>query len=219
MDLFKYQDLKYKEFNDKILNSKEITTIGIRIPILRKLAKEVALNDYLDYINSKHKYFEEYIIHGLVIGNIKIPFNDKLDMIDKFLPHIHDWATNDIVCSNLKDFKKNQEVGFNYINKLLKGNNWSIRFALILLLDYYINDEYIDKVLLICENVKDNDYYVMMGLSWLLSTCFIKFKDKTSILIKSNKLNKEVTNKTISKICDSYRVSKIDKDEIKKWRK
>lgn len=219
MDLFKYQDLKYKEFNDKIVNSSALPTIGIRIPIIRKLAKEVALNDYLGYINSKHTYYEEYLIYGLIIGYIKVPFNDKIDMLDKYLPNIHDWATNDIVCSNLKDFKKNQEIGFKYINKLLKGNNWYIRFGLILLLDYYINDIYIDRVLDICININNDDYYVMMGLSWLLSVCYIKYKDKTLEIIKSDKLNKQVTNKTISKICDSYRVNKLDKEEIKKWRK
>ncbi len=64
MNLFEYQDLKYKEFNDKIINQTFYPTIGIRIPVLRNLAREVAKNGYLDYINSKHQYYEEYLIHG-----------------------------------------------------------------------------------------------------------------------------------------------------------
>ncbi len=219
MNLFEYQDLKYKEFNDKIINQTFYPTIGIRIPILRKLALEVAKNDYLGYINSKHTYYEEYLIHGLVIGYIKIPFKDKLDLLDEYIPTIHDWASVDIPVSNLKDFKKNQEEGYKYILKLLKGNEWNIRFGLVLLLDYYINDEYIDKVLDISLNIKNNNYYVMMANAWLLSYTYMKYKDKTIKVLKNNKLDNIVVNKAISKICDSYRVSKEDKEIAKKLKR
>lgn len=216
MNLFEYQDLKYKEFNDKIINQDVYPTIGIRIPTLRKLALEVAKNDYLGYINSKHTYYEEYLIHGLVIGYIKIPFTDKLKLLDKYIPIIHDWASVDIPVSNLKDFKKNLSDGYKYIQKLLKGNNWSIRFGLILLLDYYINDEYIDKVLDISLNIKNDNYYVMMARAWLLATAYIKYSDKVYKLLKDRLLPKDVHNKTISKICESYRISDILKDKARK---
>lgn len=216
MNLFEYQDLKYKEFNDKIVNQNVYPTIGIRIPTLRKLAKEVAKNDYLSYINSKHTYYEEYLIHGLIIGYIKIPFKDKLNLLDKYIPSIHDWASVDIPVSNLKDFKKNQEEGYNYILKLLKGNDWSIRFGLILLLDYYINDDYIDNIIDITLNIKNDSYYVTMARAWLLATVYIKYSDKVYKLLKEKSLPKDVHNKTISKICESYRVSEKLKDKARK---
>lgn len=218
-ELFKYQDLEYKKFNDKILNNETYPTIGIRIPILRNLAKEWAKNDYLDYINSKHTYYEEYMIHGLILGYIKIPFNELLDELDKFIPYIHDWAMVDIPVSNLKNFKKNLDIGYNYILKLLEKDTFSIRFGLILLLDYYLNDEFIDRVLDIVLSVKNNEYYVMMAKAWLLSVAYIKYKDKTIKILESNKLDKDTINKTISKICDSYRVSTEDKLEVKKLRR
>ena len=219
MNLFEYQDLRYKEFNDKIINQDVYPTIGIRIPTLRKLAQEVAKNDYLGYINSKHTYYEEYLIHGLVIGYIKIPFKDKLKLLDKYIPTIHDWASVDIPVSNLKDFKKNLSDGYKYIQKLLEGNVWSIRFGLVLLLDYYINDEYIDKVLDISLNIKNDNYYVMMANAWLLSYAYIKYKDKTIKILKDKKLDNIVVNKAISKICDSYRVSISDKEIAKKLKR
>ena len=218
MNLFEYQDLKYKEFNDKIVNQDVYPTIGIRIPTLRKLAKEVAKNGYLDYINSKHTYYEEYLIHGLVIGYIKIPFKDKLNLLDKYVPTIHDWASVDIPVSNLKDFKKNQKDGYKYILKLLKGNNWSIRFGLILLLDYYINDDYINNIIDITLNIKNDSYYVMMARAWLLATAYIKYSDKVYKLLKDRSLPKDVHNKTISKICESYRISDDLKDKARKER-
>ena len=219
MNLFEYQDLKYKEFNDKIVNQDVYPTIGIRIPTLRKLAQETAKNGYLDYINSKHTYYEEYLIHGLVIGYAKIPFKDKLNLLDKYIPTIHDWASVDIPVSNLKDFKKNQSEGFEYILKLLKGNEWSIRFGLVLLLDYYINDQYIDKVLDISLNIKNDSYYVMMANAWMLSYAYMKYKDKTIEVLKNKRLKDTVVNKAISKICDSYRVSISDKEIAKKLRR
>lgn len=219
MDLFEYQDLKYKEFNDKIVNNNVYPTIGIRIPILRKIAKEWAKNDYLDYINSKHTYYEEYMIHGLILGYIKMPFNDLLKELDKFIPYIHDWGMVDIPVSNLKCFKKNLDEGYEYILKLLKGDTFSIRFGLILLLDYYINDKYIDNTLDIVLNIKNNDYYVMMARAWLLSVAFIKYKDKTIKILNNSKIDKVTVNKTISKICDSYRIKEEDKIEVKKLRR
>ena len=219
MDLFKYQDLKYKEFNDKILNNTIYPTIGIRIPVLRNLAREVAKNDYLDYINSKHTYYEEYMIHGLVIGYIKIPFKDKLKLLKKYIPYIHDWSMVDIPVSNLKDFKKNREEGYKFILTLFNNKPFSIRFGLILLLDYYLNDEYIELVLDIVLNIKNDDYYVMMAKAWLLATAYINYSDKIDYLLNNNLLPKDVHNKTISKICDSYRISNINKDKVKKLRR
>ena len=219
MDLFKYQDLKYKEFNDKILNNTIYPTIGIRIPVLRNLAREVAKNDYLDYINSKHTYYEKYMIHGLVIGYTKIPFKDKLKLLKKYIPYIHDWSMVDIPVSNLKDFKKNREEGYKFILTLFNNKPFSIRFGLILLLDYYLNDEYIELVLDIVLNIKNDDYYVMMAKAWLLATAYINYSDKIDYLLNNNLLPKDVHNKTISKICDSYRISNINKDKVKKLRR
>ncbi|MBR1376286.1 MAG: DNA alkylation repair protein [Bacilli bacterium] len=219
MDLFQYQDLKYKEFNDKIQNQSVYPTIGIRIPILRKIAREVSKNDYLDYINNRHTYWEEYLIHGLIIGYIKIPFKDKLILLDNFIPYIYDWALVDTTVSNLKDFKNNQSDGYKYILKLINGNTFSIRFGLVLLLDYYINDEYIDKIFDIVLNIKNDDYYVMMAKAWLLSYTYMKYKEKTIVILKDKRLSRNTVNKTISKVCDSYRVSTIDKEEIKRLRR
>ena len=219
MDLFKYQDLKYKEFNEKIINQNVYPTIGIRIPELRKIAKEVAKNDYKEYIQTEHKYYEEYMIHGLVIGYAKIDFDSKIKMLDNYVPYLNDWSLTDIVASNLKDFKNNQEVGFKYILKLISGSTFTIRFGIVLLLNYYLNDEYIDEVINIIMNISNNDYYVMMAKAWILSYVYIKYPSKGIKILKSNKLPIDVHNKTISKICDSYKVNIKDKEIVKKMRR
>ena len=103
---------------------------------------------------------------------------------------------------------------------MLKSTNlWDIRFALVLLLDYYINDDYIDELYSIIDSIKSDDYYVEMANAWLISICFIKYPDKTIKYLLNNNLDKFTYNKSIDKICDSYRVDKTYKDELKKLKR
>ena len=212
-ELYSKQDLKYQEFHKKLLNS-DIELIGIRTPTLRKIAKEIAQSDYLGYIKyCSHKTYEENTIHGLILGYLKIDTNELLKLIDDFLPYNNNWATNDITSSNLKVFKK---LSIDYIYKYINSNNpWEIRFGLTLLLSNYINDENIDEILDIADNIKSKEYYVQMANAWLLSICYIKQKDKTLKYLKNSSLDTFTFNKTISKICDSYRVSKEEKEYLK----
>ena len=134
----------------------------------------------------------------------------------RFLPYNTKWAINDSVCANLKQFRKYQKEGFLWITKRLKSSNpWDIRFGFILLLDHYINDQYIDIILKLCCHTYIDHYYVNMAIAWLLSFCYIKYPDKTTKIIEKIQLSKWIQNKTISKIRDSYRVSKDKKDYLK----
>ncbi len=213
--LYSLQDNKYLEFHSKLVKDKNI--IGIRIPILKKIAKDIAKSDYESFIkNNTHTTYEESMLHGLVIGYLKRPFKEILNMISIFIPYNDNWAINDTVCANMKVFKNNQQEGFEYICKLLNTNNdWYIRFALVLLLDYYINDSYIDKILSIANSINSNEYYVKMANAWLLSICYIKYPNETYKLLLNNKLDTFTFNKTIDKICDSYRVDENKKRYLK----
>lgn len=215
--LFDNQDLKYRNFHQKLLNNDEINLIGVRLPIIRKIIKKI---DYIDFIqNTNHFYYEEVLIHGLVIGNVK-DFNRVEELLSEFLKYNNSWATNDSTATNLKIFIKNQEKGFNLIKKYLNSNNiYTIRFGIVLLLSYYINDEYIDRVVECIINIKNNDYYVEMANAWLISVCYIKYKNKIIKIYKDTKLDKFTNNKSISKINDSYRTSKENKDILKKYKR
>lgn len=213
--LFNLQDIKYRDFHYKLLNNDKINLIGIKTPILRDISKKISKSNYIYFItNNKHKYYEEIIIHGLIIG-----YSNNIDLLDDYLKYIDNWAVNDIVASNLKWFKNNQELGFEKIKKYISNNNpWIVRFGYVLLLNYYINDDYIDKIIDMIKCNTNNQYYVKMAISWLISVCFIKYKDKIVELFENNNLDKFIINKSISKINDSYRVNKIDKEFIKKYR-
>lgn len=217
-DLKKQTDLNYKEFHSKLILDDNL--IGIKTPILRKIAKEIAQGNYKEFINyNSHKFYEEKLIHGLIIGYSKNKFEDKIKLLNNFLPFIDNWAICDITCSNLKDFKKNQELGFKIISEYLNNDNfWIKRVGIVLLLDYYINDNYIDKIVEITQNIKSEEYYVQMANAWLISMCYIKYKEKILDLFQAKTLDKFTQNKAISKIRDSYRVNSDDKTELLKYK-
>lgn len=212
-NLIKKADSTYKEFHGKLL--KDNNLIGIRVPDLKKIAKEISKNNYKGFIKyTNHNYYEEKTIHGLLLGYLNVSEEELFKLIDDFLPYNDNWATNDITCANLKAFKKIPfDKVLNYVNS---KDPWTIRFGLVLLLNYYINDENIDKILRICDNVKSEEYYVQMANAWLISICFIKYQKKTYDFLLNNNLDKFTFNKSISKICDSYRVDKETKEKLKK---
>lgn len=218
--LYSLEDKKYREFHSKlILNEKHI--IGIRTPKLKEIAKEISKGNYLEFLSlCQNELYEEKIISGLILGYIKVDFKDILELLNHYIPMIDNWAINDIVCANLKIFKKNQPEGFKYINILLKNKNpFIVRFSLVLLLDFYINDDYIDEVLKIANKIRNNDYYVKMANAWLISICYIKYPFKTRKFLCNNNLDVWTHNKAISKINDSRRVSIEDKKDLSILRK
>lgn len=212
-------DTKYLSFHQKLLND-NLNLIGIRTPILKNIAKEIVKGNYQEFLKiNKHNFYEEIVIHGLIIGYLKIPFKDVLHLLDNFLKYNTNWAINDIVCANLKIFKTNLNEGYNYVLKLINSNRpFDKRFGLVLLLDFYINDEYIDKILEIVK-IYDEDYYVKMAISWLISICYIKYPHKTKPLFENKQLNIWIHNKAIQKIIESYRINQNEKNELKKLKR
>lgn len=215
--LDKNKDLKYREFHYRLLKDNSIEFIGVRTPILKNIAKQISKTKYIEFIKlNTLKTYEEKTIYGLLLGYLKIDFNDLLNLIDNYLMNIDNWATCDLTCANLKIFKKNKDLGFNYLkNKINSNNIWIQRFVIVMFLDYFLCDEYIDDVLKTISNIDTNEYYVEMAIAWLLATAYINYQDKVLSLLKSSKINKTVINLTIKKANESYRITKEKKKLIK----
>ena len=86
--------------------------------------------------------------------------------------------------------------------------------GIVLLLDYYLHDTYIDNTLEVVTKLKTKEYYVGMAIAWLVATSYIKYKEKTLIYIVNIK-DDFIYNKTLSKIIDSRRISDDEKKFIK----
>lgn len=213
------QDLKYKEFNDKIVNT-NLKTIGVRTPILKKMAKDISKGDYEKFLkNNGSNYFEEVMIEGFVISYIKDPL-EILKNLDKFLDKIDNWAVCDMLISSCKKLAKIKDDYYFFIKKnLLSKNVWRVRFSFVSLLNYFVEEKYLNDIFMFLDNDKNDFYYVMMAKAWLISICYIKYPKETFNYLKKAKIDDITYNKAISKICDSYRVKKDDKNLLSKMKK
>ena len=211
------KDEKYKEFHSKITDTK-LEIIGIRVPVLRSIAKRVLKTNIEDFFKCiKNEYYEEIFIYGIVLANSAEFIIDKY-LID-FINRIDNWAICDSFCSSLKIVNKKMGKYWIYFNNLIDlDKEFYTRVSIVIFMDYYLTDQYIDRVLKIVTNIDSDKYYINMALSWLLSFVFIKYQDKVIDIFKSKALNKFVQNKAISKICDSYRVDKQIKNMLKEYR-
>ena len=216
--LYSNQDFKYKDFSSKIILSNNM--IGVKTPILKSIAKEIAGNNYEEFLtNNTHKTFEEDMLHGLILGYLKINYEDLIKLLNNFLPYINNWAVCDQTAANLKVFKKYDELGFEEIKKYIQSNNpWINRFGYVLLNDHYVSDKWIEKIFELCSNYKD-EYYIKMSIAWLISTCYIKDKNKTIVFLKNNKLDDWTYNKAIQKIIESKRISIQDKNILREMKR
>lgn len=214
--LYEIQDLKYKEFHSSLCPNVN-NIVGVQVPKLRAIAKELARTNPIEYMELDDiTLYEEKVIQGLIIGMAKLSVNETQKYLDKFIPKIDSWAVCDVVCSNLKIASKNQKEMWDFLEKYIKSNEeFEIRFAVVMYLDYYLNEEYIDRVIKNISKLKSNKYYVQMAVAWLLSVSYVKQKEKTLEYLKNNKLDDFTHNKAIQKITESYRIPKEEKEFVK----
>lgn len=215
-DLFEIQDLKYKEFHGSLCPDMD-NIIGVRIPKLREYAKELYKSNKLEDIKIGDKYYEELVIQGMLIGfQTKAPIEEAIKQVKEFVPKINSWAVCDTFCAGLKITKKYQTEMFKIIKEYLKSKQeYEMRFAIVMLLDYYINDQYIDQVLQILNNIKLDKYYVQMANAWAISICLIRYYNKTLEFLKTTKIDDFTYNKGIQKAIESYRITKEQKDYLR----
>ena len=212
-------DEKYKQFSSKMGMGK-LNILGIRVPKLRTLAKELANSNWQEFFVHENNWCSEIIVlKGLVIGYAKIDIDTFENFLLKFFDMVESWMETDICASNFKIINKNRQQIFEFIKPYLFCNQeYKTRLAIIILLDYFLINEYIDSVLKILPKIEHGDYYVDMAVAWLLSVCFVKFREKTLDLLKQKKFSRFVQNKAIQKCCESFRVSTKDKELLKEFK-
>lgn len=216
--LLELSDQEYKEFNSKLCPDTKKEMLGIRVPELRKLAqallKEHELQKILD--NCTDKYFEGVLLQGLVIAYAKMSFSEKISYIKNFVPKIDSWAISDTFVPTLKLKNKDLELAWKFIIPYTKSSKeFDIRFAVIMMLDYFITEEYVDKVLEELDKIHHEGYYVKMAVAWTVAEIAIKFNDKAIVYLQNNNLDNFTHNKAIQKMRESYRIDKSQKDFLK----
>ena len=219
--LFELADEKYKEFHGGLCPGVN-NIIGVRVPVLRNYAKELVKKYSLEELWNQidDEYYEEIMLKGMIIGlskkeNIDVVFN----YIKQFVPKINNWAVCDVFCTGLKITKKYKEEMWNFIQTYRKSEKeFEIRFAIVMILDYYIEEEYLEKDFKIFDSITSKDYYVQMAIAWAVSICLIKHYDETVEYLQNCKLDKFTFNKSLQKAIESYRIND-DKKQILRYMK
>ena len=214
--LLNYEETEYKKFTSSLIPGAN-NILGVRIPLLRNIAKEIAKDSPLEFLNNTTEiYFEETMIKGLIIGNMKAEIDVILEQASLFIPKITNWSLCDSFCAELKIVKKHKEKVWEYLEQYYKSEEpYEIRFAIVLMLFHFVDKDYIEKIIDVCDSIKNENYYVKMAVAWCLSVCFVKFPEITYAYLKNNNLDNETQNKTIQKIRESLRVEESVKEDLK----
>jgi 3-methyladenine DNA glycosylase AlkD len=214
--LFELQDLKYKEFQCKLMPTvNPETVIGVRTPELRTLAKELSkVPETMEFLSIlPHKYYEENNLHSFIICTIK-DYNKAVEEVDKFLPYVDNWATCDQMSPKI--FGKHLSELYTKIQEWLRSDQtYTVRFGIGMLMGFYLDESFTPEVLELVSQVRSEEYYVNMMIAWFFATALAKQYDATVPYIQSRRLDKWTHNKTIQKAIESYRVSDEKKAYLK----
>lgn len=213
-------DEKYRDFSMKICRSKH-PMLGIRVPQIRKFTKQIPSDKIEKFIKVRPLNYEEVLLRGFLIA--RLPYDNMLKWFDSHLEYIDDWSTCDLFCSAISKLVQKNKADFfeKKITKLLNDKHeFTMRVGLVILKCSYIEPDYLRFVFATADKLSDNEeYYVKMGLAWLVSECFIKYPSATTDYLSRSKMPDWTFNKTISKICDSYRLDLETKNLLRKMRK
>ncbi len=218
--LAKNVDDEYREFVKKGIPC-ERPILGVRIPIVRSVVNMVPREKFDEFLKVSPVAVEEVLARGIII--CKLAYEEMLGWFDSQVSYIDNWCTCDIFCSGLRKviLKHRAEFLDLKVEELLRSDNeFAVRVGLVLLKSSYMEFDYLAVIFDRVEGLaRREEYYVKMAIAWLVAECFIKFPEETLAYLKVSKLPKWTYNKTISKICDSYRVDEDAKKMLRKMRK
>lgn len=219
-ELFEMQDPNYQEFQSKLCpNISNI--IGVRVPNVKKMVKKILKEDYEKYLfEIDNKYYEETMVEGLIIVTSKMDIDKKINYLNNYIPKINNWAICDIVCSNFKLKEEELPVMWEYLLLYQHSNSeFELRFMIVMMMNYFLLDNYINEIFKIIDSIKVDYYYTNMAISWLLSIAFIKYREQTLKYLNNNNLVLFTYQKALQKIIESNKVSEQDKNMIRKMKK
>ncbi|MCI8565375.1 MAG: DNA alkylation repair protein [Lachnospiraceae bacterium] len=188
-------------------------SLGVKVPVLRKLAKSIARGDYRLFLEQYPcEYLEQDTLKALVLGYAKDELPALLAAADAFIPQIKDWMVNDAFCQNFSIARKHRPEVYEWLQKYIETDEeYPQRVAAVLLMSHFLVDEYYERVLEVMNRLKHPGYYTKMGVAWCVATAFAKYPQATMHFMRDNQLDDWTYNKAIQKMRESYRVSDADK--------
>ena len=214
--LFQLQDKGYRDFQSKLIPTIPVETIiGVRIPAIRKLAKEYGKDpESVEFLKQlPHTYYDENILHALLVAEIK-DYEVCVKEVERFLPYVDNWAVCDIFSP--KVFRKNKDKLIDKIREWIASEHpYTCRFGMEMLMTYFLDEDFRVEYLEIPAAVHSEEYYVNMMIAWFYATALAKQWDAAVGYIEKKCLDPWNHNKTIQKARESYRITREQKEYLK----
>ncbi|MFO7818110.1 MAG: DNA alkylation repair protein [Thermodesulfobacteriota bacterium] len=213
-------DDNYKAFNKKIIPTAQ-ETLGVRLPVLRKIAARIAKNSPDEFLRmDKGNIYELVMLEGLVLSCLNRSFVRLLPLTENFLGKVDNWAQVDSTVCKFKRIKREREDVLAVVKRWLRSENeFIVRAGLVILMTHFIDEQHLDTVFELAQSFSHTGYYASMGNAWLISVCMAKYPRETIDFFRKNSLDNNTHNKAIQKSRESFRVSKVDKEVISKLKR
>ena len=217
--LFALQDLQYQKFHSGLMPTvPPETVIGVRVPALRRLAKQLTGTHEAEvFLHSlPHTYYEENNLHAFLL-EFRKEYPEALAATEEFLPYIDNWATCDSFCP--KVFAKHKTELLEPIRRWLASNQtYTVRYGIGMLMRYYLDEAFQPEYPAWVAGVCSEEYYVNMMRAWYFATALAKQPEQTMPWLTERRLDVWTHNKTIQKAVESYRISPKQKQTLRALR-
>lgn len=214
--LFDLQDPFYKEFQSKLMPTVHPDKIiGVRMPVLRKLAKELSGSEEAEEFlkTLPHEYYEEDNLHGLLIELMK-DYDRCVEELNRFLPYVDNWSTCDMISPKI--FKKYLPELLEQIKIWMASEHvFMVRFGMKMLMNLYLGEAFQKEHLEMVAAVESEEYYIRMMQAWYFATALAKQYDAAVTFIEEKRLEMWTHNKTIQKSVESYRITAEQKTYLR----
>ncbi len=217
--LFERQDETYRLFQAKLIpNVPAERIIGVRTPLLRTLAKQLAKDPEIETFlqDLPHPYYDQNNLHGFIISECK-DFKKSISYVDALLPYVDNWATCDLLSP--KSFKKNKMALLPEIDRWLEsGKTYTVRFGIEMLQSHFLDGDFHPEYLKKVARVKSEEYYINMMIAWFFATALTKQWDAAVLFIEKKVLSPWTHNKAIQKARESYRITEEQKTYLTQFK-
>ena len=211
----------YAAFNKRIVNTK-MPVIGVRVPDLRRLARELAPDmsaaDISKLLTAKNKSFDYVLLCGLLITHARLDDLVAIDLAKQYLPRVDSWAHIDVFVEKKRRFAG--EVWWDFALECLQNEDeFTVRYGIISLMTNFLDEAHIDQAFAALRDIKHNGYYVKMALAWLYATAAVNFFELTLAELENEHIDAWTRNKAYQKMRESRRFTPEQQAVILKKKK
>ena len=182
--------------------------IGVRVPDLRRLARELAPDigaaDISKLLTVKNKSFDYVLLCGLLITHARLDDLVAIDLTKQYLLHVDSWAHIDTFVEKKRRFAG--EIWWDFMLECLQSKaEFTVRYGVVSLMTNFLDEAHIDQVFAALRDIKHDGYYVKMALAWLYATAAVNFFEKTLAELENRQIDTWTRNKAYQKMRESRR--------------